>query len=284
MVDTRNQAAPGQQQPDPPGPSRRRPIVVLVAAGCVLALVAVVAFVVRGNGSPASPITTGAAPLDPAAASIGSARGWPLVADDEFDGDAIDRSHWDVYHGRTTGDVGKQSPSAVSVADGTLQITAHGDTSGGLSWDNGQTYGRWEARVKVQPAAGYGPVVLLWPDSGKWPQDGEIDFMEVPQPQRTVNHVTVHYGDDNTQDSTSQNGDFSQWHDYAVEWEADHITAWIDGKQVFTTTNAAEIPHGPMHLAIQQDIGPIDDWIPAPDASTPSTVKLDVDWVHVYGP
>lgn len=280
MVDTEKLAAPEPTAPEPTRRGGRRAVVVIVAAVAVIVLVAVVALVVRGRSTATSSSIPGTTTDDSAAAS----RNWPLVASDEFDGDGVDRSKWDVYHGRTTGDVGKQSPDAVDLKDGTLQITAHGNTSGGLSWDKGQTYGRWEIRVKAQPAVGYGPVVLLWPDSGKWPQDGEIDFLEIPKPERTVNNFTVHYGDDNSQDATQQNGDFSQYHDYAVEWEPDHITGFIDGKQVFSTTNKAEIPTGPMHLAIQEDIGPIDGWIPAPDGSTPSTVKLVVDWVRIYGP
>ena len=126
--------------------------------------------------------------------------------------------------------------------------------------------------------------MLRWPDSGKWPQDGEIDFMEIPDAGRNANHFTVHYSNDNTQDGTDQSGDFSQWHDYAVEWEPDHITGWIDGQQVFHTVNPAEIPHNAMHLAIQMDVGPIPDWIPAPDSSTPSTVNFEVDSVNIYAP
>lgn len=282
VVDTRNSAPPAAHRR--PSGSHRRGLIAGVASAAVLAAVAVVVVAVQQGtppaAQPAGPTVTPTKPAGSAAARFG----WPLLASDEFDGSAVDPATWNVYHGRTTGDVGRQSPDAVTVSDGMLQITAHGKTSGGLSWDRGQTYGRWEVRAKAQPAAGYGPVMLLWPDSGKWPQDGEIDFMEQPKPQRAQNNVTVHYGSDNSQDATQQDGDFSQWHDYALEWEPDHITGWIDGVQVFTTTNKAEIPTGPMHLAIQEDIGPIDGWIPAPDASTPATVKLDVDWVRIYNP
>lgn len=279
MVDTQNLAAPSPPGPMPPrAPHGRRTVIVIVAVAAVIAIVATVALV-RNSSIPSAPVIAGTPPAGSAAAD----HQWPLVVADEFDGGSLDQNVWDVYHGQTTGDVGTQSPDAVTVGDGSLQISARGNVSGGLSMDKGQTYGRWEFRAKAQAAVGYGPVVLLWPDSDRWPLDGEIDVMEIPKPERAVNNFTVHYGADNTQDAVTQNGDFSQWHDYAVEWEPDHITAWIDGKQIFTTTNRAEIPTGPMHIAIQEDIGPIDNWIPAPDDTTPSTVKLDIDWVHVYG-
>lgn len=271
----------------PPHRTRNRALIALVAVAAVVAVL-VIGYTLRDPGGSGMPTAiSGPGPARaPGASSESAAAGkdWPLIAGDDFAGGTMDRSHWNIYHGRTTDDVGKQSRSAVTVTDGMLQITAHGDTSGGLSWGPGQTYGRWEVRARSDAATGYGPVILLWPDSEKWPQGGEIDFMEQPQPDRTVNNVTVHYGSDNSQYATTQTGDFTQWHDYAVEWEPDHITAWIDGKQVFHTTDPAQIPHDPMHLAIQEDIGPLPGWMPAPDASTPDQVHLQVQWVHIYGP
>ena len=54
-----------------------------------------------------------------------------------------------------------------------------------MAWDDGQKYGRWEARVRSQKGNGYGPVMLLWPDAEDWPEDGEIDIMEIPKGDRT---------------------------------------------------------------------------------------------------
>jgi beta-glucanase (GH16 family) len=172
----------------------------------------------------------------------------------------------------------------MSVGDGRLTITSHGKFSGGLSWDPGQMYGRWEVRARSQPGTGYGPVLLLWPDAENWPVGGEIDFLEIPKGDRKVNNFTVHYGEDNSQNGVSQTGDFSQWHNYAVEWTPDHIAGFLDGKEIFRTTDKAQLPPGPMHLGIQQDIGPYGtDWIPALDDSTPETVKFQIDWVRIYG-
>jgi beta-glucanase (GH16 family) len=279
--------------PPPPGPPGRRRSRIVLAAALVVVLVAVLVVVVhslRGqSGATTSTPKSGAPLAAPSSAADGQSAGvrysWPLVADDEFDGNSLDTTLWGAYTGRTTGNVGKQSPKNIGVSDGVMTINSHGDSSAGMAWSTNQTYGRWEVRARSEPGVGYSPVALLWPESDSdWPQAGEIDFMEIPDPTRTVNHFTVHYGSDNSQDATTQNGYFSGWHDYAVEWEPDHITGYIDGKQVFSTTNKAEIPSGPMHLAIQQDIGPIADWIPAPDSTTPSDVGLQVDWVHIYGP
>ena len=179
--------------------------------------------------------------------------------------------------------MGQHDPNNLSVSDGTLKLTSRGDTSAGMEWLNGQKYGRWEARVRSEQGNGYGPVLLLWPDSEKWPQDGEIDIMEIPKGDRQRASFTVHYGDDNQQLGSATEGDFTQWHTFAVEWTPDHIVGYVDGQEYYRTTKSAANPPGPMHFVIQQDIGPYgDDWIPAPDASTPATCTFEVDWVRIY--
>ena len=42
----------------------------------------------------------------------------------------------------------------------------------------GLRYGRYSVRFRADPVAGYKTAWLLWPDSGRWPADGEIDFPE----------------------------------------------------------------------------------------------------------
>jgi hypothetical protein len=43
---------------------------------------------------------------------------------------------------------------------------------------NSLLYGRYSVRFKADPLAGFKIAWLLWPDSGVWPRDGEIDFPE----------------------------------------------------------------------------------------------------------
>lgn len=152
-----------------------------------------------------------------------------------------------------------------------------------MAWKQDQKYGRWEARVRAQAGNGYGPVMLLWPESEEWPEDGEIDIMEIPKGDRTKAHFTVHWGADNEQDAASVTGDFTQWHTFAVEWTPDHIVGYLDGVEFYRNDDADANPPGPMHFAVQQDIGPYGkDWIPAPDSSTPSEVTFEMDWLRIY--
>ena len=86
-----------------------------------------------------------------------------------------------------------------------------------------------------------------------------------------------------SQNGTAVPGDFTQWHNYAVEWAPDRVVGYIDGQEIFRTTDPAQIPPRPMHLAIQQDIGPYgNDWIPPLDDTSPDQVQLQVDWVRIY--
>jgi hypothetical protein len=211
---------------------------------------------------------------------------WDLIGQDNFDGTSLNKSYWGVYNGTGNEGVGYRRPSAVTVGDGELRITGKGDVAGGICWCGAstpsQTYGRWEIRYRMDKGSGYGPAVLLWPDSEKWPQDGEIDISEIPKGGRTSSSFTIHYGADNSQVGRSDGGDFTQWHTYTLEWQPDHISFWLDGNLTYTTTKAAAIPKTPMHLALQNDVGAAGHWIPGRDASTPESVTMHVDYVKIF--
>ena len=66
----------------------------------------------------------------------------------------------------------------------------------------------------------------------------------------------MHWGEDNTQDGKSVQGDFTQWHNFAVEWTPDHIVGYLDGVEFYRTEDPDANPPGPMDFVLQQDIGP----------------------------
>jgi beta-glucanase (GH16 family) len=276
----------------PPPPRHGRVVLMVVACAAVAGLVSLLVVALGtpgGNVAGSGPATTaradGAAAGAPQRLDSEAAvrNGWTLVAHEEFDGDALDEDVWSPYKGHTTADVGRHDPDNISVSDGTLKLTSRGSTSAGLAWDEGQKYGRWEVRARSQAGTGYGPVVLLWPDAEDWPEGGEIDIVELPKPDRAKAHFTVHWGEDNHQDSASVEGDFTQWHTFAVEWTPEHVIGYVDGDEIYRTTRKDAIPPRSLHLAMQQDIGPYgDDWIPARDGSTPGTCTFEVDWVRIY--
>lgn len=278
----------------------------VLTIACIAALVAMLGVVITtdptaeqppaGPGAPPAPSGVGGGTDQPwhpddkttlrpdSGSEAAAQRNWPMIANDEFDGTALDRTKWSPYTGETTGGVGRHREENLAVRDGLLTVTSQGKTSGGMAWTKGQQYGRWEARAKTNKGSGYGDVMLLWPDAEDWPEGGEVNFMEVPKGDRNESHFIVHYGEDNSQVGHTTQGDFTQWHNYAVEWAPDHVAGFIDGQEVFRTTDPNAIPPRPMHMALQQDIGPYgNDWIPALDERSPAKVEFQVDWVRIYG-
>lgn len=211
-------------------------------------------------------------------------QGWELVASEEFNGTSVDGSRWTIYNGEGNGGVGWRRPEAISVSDGTLKLTGRGDVSGGMNWNGGRTYGRWEVRARSDAGNGYAPNILMWPSSGNWPAEGEINIMEIPWGNRIQSLFVVHWSQQNAQVSHIEPGDFTRWHTFALEWLPGRIRLFIDGEPIYTTHDPDIVGslRYPMHIALQNDVGPHDGFIPPRDASTPAEVSLEVDWVRLY--
>jgi hypothetical protein len=213
--------------------------------------------------------------------SAGRRHGWRELWSDDFDQDCL-AWHWNVYDGPGTYGVGDRRPEAVDVADGELRLLGRHDVIGGIAEVENRLYGKWEVRARSEPRLGYSQVVLLWPESDRWPLDGEVDFSEVTAADRRSNSITVHYGADGRQDGTTISGDFTRWHTYAVDWAPDHLTVYVDGEEVYRATDPAMIPRTPMHLCLQQDVGPLTTALPAPDPTDTRVLTMHVDWVRAY--
>lgn len=169
--------------------------------------------------------------------------------------DPAELDAWGVYDGPGHAGNGRRTPDAVSVADGLLTITGTPDgDSGGMAWAGGRKFGRWEACVRSPKAApDYHSVLLLWPDAENWPVGGEVDFMEIGDPERQNVEMFLHYGADNRQEQGSVDIDATQWHAWAVEWTPQRITAYVDGRKWFETAETGHFPPGPMHMTVQLD-------------------------------
>ena len=222
-----------------------------------------------------------------------------LVAEDDFNGSVLNDANWVPYDEASSNGVSHWNPKELSVGDGELRIHSHGkdpsgaaNYSGALAWSLGagnQTYGQWVVRAKFDPGAGYGPAILLWPQSNNWPHDGEIDLVESVQPTRDTALASLHWGDTapGNRDSGKLLGDFTRWHTYTVDWEPAYVSIMVDSTVVYDTRKSTQhptIPSTPMHLVIQQEPGPFggSTWIVAPNSGTPDDVMVHVDWVKIY--
>jgi len=217
--------------------------------------------------------------------------GWREILFDGFNDTSVNRNIWhNLYGGSGNGGAFTWVHSAVTEGNGELTIstinTGNGWVSGGLSqgWE-GETYGRFEVRAKVDWGPGTAGAILLWPSDDSWPP--EVDILETPGRNRDTASFTNHWagaGGRDTYESHDFGVDVSQWHTYALDWTADRLTYSIDGRQMFTTTQ--NVPHQPMSLGLMGWVAqPGDAWFGgAPGAGTPNQVDMHVDWVRISAP
>jgi beta-glucanase (GH16 family) len=204
--------------------------------------------------------------------------GWGKpVARDEFSYTGAPKpKKWSVYDSAGHAGNGLRRPQAWHVNGHAAKVVGdrHG-TTGGMSAEFGhRRYGRWEVRMKTNVRdPEYHPVLLLWPDSGDWPCDGEIDYAEGTSALRRM-HFFQHYSCANEQTSATRRVDTTQWHNYAVEWTPDGVVGYLDGVEWFRDTDPDHQPPGPMHQTVQLD------WFP--DGTETSRSWMKVAWVRVY--
>jgi hypothetical protein len=224
--------------------------------------------------------STGGSTSGTASTEAAVVNGWGTpVAGDEFDytGPA-DSTKWSVYNSAGHAGNGVRSPGQVTVNGSALRITGDANgTTGGMSQRFNQTYGKWEARMRVSPGRDteYHPVLILWPQQGSGTANNcaEMDYAEST---KTVDKVSffLHYACSGAQAYAARTLDMTQWHNYAIEWSAGTVRGYIDGAKYFESTDASQIPDDPAHQTIQLD------WFPDGTATTPSW--MEVDWVRVY--
>ncbi|MCL2761722.1 MAG: family 16 glycosylhydrolase [Treponema sp.] len=132
-------------------------------------------------------------------------------------------------------------------------VTANGDAGapGGNSRKFGQTYGRFEAKIRMShAAAAFWPAFWMMPVAnsytGGWPRNGEIDIMEMighlPAHAAATIHMQApwmpsgqsHYRGWGV--NTFENGStIADWHVYGVRWEPDRFIWLLDGKELGVT-------------------------------------------------
>ena len=269
-------------------PGRLRSLLVcaalLLSAGCAGAAGSTETDLLQALPAPSPAPTAVPTPLAGRASNTGgdaSGVSWRPVSTFDFDGSTLDPKIWNRYNSIGGFGNGFRRPSAITVENGMLKITARGNVSGGMGHEVDQLYGRWEFRARTEKGRGRGAAILLWPKTEN-KDDGELDMMEVPREDRSQAHFVIHYSAQNKLAGTKVNGDFSQWHTFAMDWLPNRITWYVDGVKQFETVDKNVIPKVPMHMTIQLDMGPFEEWIPAPDHTTPERVSLEVDWVKIF--
>lgn len=256
------------------------------------------AVTVLGAGLLTSGIAHGPVPT----ADVASATTAASIVTDDF----TSLAGWFVYHGngslsaqgarlrqnvklkdlkRTFARVYVRPVKKTTTVGGTT-LNAGDYAAGGMSQRLGhQTYGRWVMDLRMKDTqAGVRAVALTWPEE-RWPEAGEIDFVEngadlPPSSGRTA--IANHYADPggrNAQEVKLVDGDFTTWVTVEVDWRPDLLVISFDNVKVFRTTQ--NVPDGPMFLAVQTavaDGGQGTTWNGAPR----SAGHIDIDNLSVY--
>jgi beta-glucanase (GH16 family) len=158
-----------------------------------------------------------------------------------------------------------------------------------------QTYGRFEARIRVPRGQGLWPAFWMLGadiDAVGWPQSGEIDIMEHIGREPAVVHGTLHgpgyAGAEGIgqADTLARGGYADDFHIFAVVWEPEEIRWYVDGRQYHRMT-PADLPRGTewvfdhdFFLLLNVAVG--GSWPGDPDASTTFPQQMVVDYVRVY--
>jgi beta-glucanase (GH16 family) len=178
----------------------------------------------------------------------------------------------------------------MSIQNGVLNLYMHTENGvhmvaapvpkipGGSGSDGGLLHGRYVVRFRSDALPGYKTAWLLWPDSGVWPRDGEIDFPE-GNLDGTIN-AFMHYMNATSgsqQDAYSTSATYPAWHTAVIEWMPSYCSFSLDGRVIGTSTS--NIPSTPMHWVLQSETT-TDGLVP----SDTTAGNIQIDWVAVYTP
>lgn len=163
-------------------------------------------------------------------------------------------------------------------------------TSGAINTGFDYTFntGYVEGRIKLPKGTGFWPAFWTvcqseWPWMSCWPQGGEIDILEVIGNDTNILHTTQHYAQSGSHASSGTETNVgvdlsSAFHTYAIDWQKDSITWYLDGRQIYSTPNyiPASQPH---KLVLNLNIGGA--WPGNPDSTTKFPSEMSVDYVKV---
>jgi beta-glucanase (GH16 family) len=223
--------------------------------------------------------------------------GWALTFDDEFDGNSLDLGKWGyvpAYYDYLVTAQSKSDPSAVVEGNGVLQLltyltdpngppTQSNTTTGQISTRGKftQQFGWFEFRCKFGPGAGMDEAICLYAPYGSGPYQ-EIDMPEWLGNRPTTSYLAHWYvppgGNWSGTVISPQGPDYSaDFHTYAINWQPDSITYYIDGIQVWQTTD--HVPQYPMDISIGS--GSSNVWGGDINASSCPN-SMVIDYVRVY--
>ncbi len=220
--------------------------------------------------------------------------GWHLIFQDEFDLPTLSNA-WNTAYpwGRINPpELEYYAPDAFNLQNGMLQIVAEHRSLEGQLFTSGVivskpdfqfTYGYVEIRCRVPAGKGLWPA--FWLLAADPAAINEIDVFEITGDNPDTAYMTLHYpglnGVSQAEQATFRGPDFSKdFHTFAVEWNQDKITWFIDGVERYHQSQ--HIPQAPMYLIANLAVG--GKWPGSPSVRTPFPAYFDIDYIRVYQP
>jgi beta-glucanase (GH16 family) len=138
-----------------------------------------------------------------------------------------------------------------------------------------QTYGYFEAEVKLPKGKGLWPAVWMLPADLGWPP--EIDIMEsIGNPLQAF--MTVHSHPVPTK-GVEVHPTSAGFHTYAVAWDAKQVVFYLDGVETQRMETPSDM-HRPMYVMANLALG--GDWAGTPDQTTAFPAKFSIKFIRAY--
>lgn len=237
---------------------------------------------------------------------------WSLMFDEEFNGNAVDTTAWDILNNSSVG----QDSNAVSgnnvVQNGFLRQQITNVASGGKNWSGAQIFqwtdtshangwigGYFETRCKMPsgpntlPLPSLGAIPSVWMNHlDAFPENDIVDFNggqgEVIQATYTNPDLTGGFGFN----TGYQSFDPTNFHVYGMLWTSSAVTYYIDGVQTGQFVNGGVYNINGTNFTYSVDTATpqyliIWNMINLASAGTPNAnsvfpYNFYVDYVHVY--
>lgn len=236
--------------------------------------------------------------------TVKAADNYELVWSDEFNGNYLDTNTWNYEIGTGSWGWGNNEQQYytdrnIKVSNGTMKIIAKREDYGGMKYTSSRIttknkknfkYGKIEARIKMPKFKGVWPAFWMLganQDSVGWPKCGEIDIVEAINDENLV-YGTLHWFHDpgnNNADSGSSVAvaNRTEYHVYGVEWTADKLRWYVDGK-VYRTMDVSNDSFSEVRkeyfVIFNMAIG--GQWPGYDIDETAFPATMEVDWVRAY--
>lgn len=245
-------------------------------------------------------VTTPPPPVTPPDTSSSAPKEYKLVWSDEFDSTGVNASNWNFETGGQGWGNHEQEyyqQANATVSDGNLIIEGRREDAGSNHYTSSRMttkgkheflYGRIEARIKIPVGQGFWPAFWMLGsniDQVGWPKCGETDIMEHINTDSLM-YGTLHWDNNgHVQKGDTLSSTPSDYHVYAVEWDANSIRWYLDSTKyhevaIYNNVNSTTEFHQPFFIILNLALG--GDWPGQTIDNSKLPAKMYVDYVRVY--